>query len=411
MTNPSLKLALIGDPHLAVPQAADDPLLEIDPGRKLHGLSQELLAGVISEINAVDNLSAVVILGDLTRDSEIFNHQRVSELLAGINAPYYLVLGNHDLGLERGGVVDKIYPGIERLDRGQFIDFYSGRGLPQGSGYYRADLPGPCSLIVLDSSMSPQDRQACGFKDAGPDDGWIEPVQLRWLDEQLEDLQAAGRRALVFMHHSCMDHSPAERPGHVLHRTLKFWQLLNAAELNQILRRHGVPAVFSGHLHAQCVNAEDGLVNVVTSATVSYPHAWRLLSIGQDSIEVESRLLRSIPSCPELQSSSREWMAQGMTDIILQKLRDIGPLARHLDALGEMVTRSQWWPRFSDGSLRGFRVDPALVPKTDFVSNLMTQQIVQILNSFGAWQDSRPDPGQLSIPLDDDKRREAFRLP
>ncbi len=400
-----LKLALIGDPHLAVPQGADDPLLEIDPGRKLHGLSQELLEAVVEAVNADNDIQAAVVLGDLTRDSESFNHVRMKELLGRLNVPYFLTLGNHDLGLERGGVVDRIYPNTQRLDREAFIEFYKGAGLPGDSGYYTSEPGSGITLIVLDSTMSAQDRADCGIKDIGPDDGWIEPAQMDWLKSQLEACRAKGSLPLVFMHHSCMDHSPAERPGHPLRRTLQFWQLRNAAELNNLLRDYQVPAVFSGHLHAQCANVEDGLVNLVTSATVSYPHAWRVVTVGETSIEVETRRIESIPSCPDLQNQSRHWMATGMTSIIMQKLREIGPLARHIEALGEMVTQSQWWPRFSDGTLRGFKVDPALVPKTDFVSSMLTQQIVQILNAFGTWQDTRPDPNTLSIPLDADQRR------
>lgn len=405
--NRPVKLAIIGDPHLAVPQGADDQLLEIDPGRKLHGLSVELLEAVVAGVNAEPDVTAAIVLGDLTRDSEDFNHLRATAVLSTLNIPYYLVLGNHDLGLERGGVVDRIYPGSKRLNRAEMVEFYLGQGIPGASSYYSVELPG-LLLIVLDSTLSPEDRAVCGIEGVGPDDGWIEPAQLNWLEQQLAGAPQRGLLPLVAMHHSSMDHSPAERQGHPLRRTLQFWQLRNAAELNDLLRRYQVPLLLSGHLHAQCVNCEQGLVNLVSSATVSYPHSWRLLRFESDSIEVESRPISSIPSCVDLQSCSRDWMAEGMTSVIVSKLREIGPLARHVDALGEMVTRSQWWPRFSSGTLAGFKVDAGIIPKTDFVSNLLTQQIVQILNAFGDWQDARPDPNTLSIPLDLEQRRAAL---
>ena len=44
---PASVIAVIGDPHIAVPQGDNDTRLEVDPGRKLHGLSVELLEETI----------------------------------------------------------------------------------------------------------------------------------------------------------------------------------------------------------------------------------------------------------------------------------------------------------------------------------------------------------------------------
>src|SRR4051794_32107322 len=119
---PCLKLAIIGDPHLAVPLGMDDKLIECDPGFKLHGHSKLLLEAAIAAVNAERDVDAVLLLGDMTRDSELFNHVAAAELLALLQAPLYILAGNHDLvRVRREGVS---YPDSPRLDRAEFLDFW-----------------------------------------------------------------------------------------------------------------------------------------------------------------------------------------------------------------------------------------------------------------------------------------------
>ena len=95
------RIAIIGDPHVAVPRGENDARMEIDPGRKLHGLSVELLTETIAQVNATEDLACAVILGDMTRDSELFNHEVAKSLVDTLNVPYYIVVGNHDLKRQR----------------------------------------------------------------------------------------------------------------------------------------------------------------------------------------------------------------------------------------------------------------------------------------------------------------------
>ncbi|MCH7472360.1 metallophosphoesterase [bacterium] len=273
-----LKLAVIGDPHLALPRGDPDRRLEVDPGRKLHGLSAELLQATIDEVNASPGIDAVLLLGDLTRDSELFNHEAALMLLKKINAPLYIILGNHDMLRQRPQGVS--YPDEPHLDRHEVADMYRHCGLPGGKTRYVVELPGDVALVVLDSNRSLEELDAAGEDISRQDHGWVGGKQLGWLDEVLGRIRAGGRLSLVAVHHSVTDHSPAEQPGHLLHPLCEQWQLHDSSAARQCLARHRVPLVLSGHLHAQSFNVQDNVANLVTSATVSYPHAWRLLSIA-----------------------------------------------------------------------------------------------------------------------------------
>jgi 3',5'-cyclic-AMP phosphodiesterase len=391
-----LKLAVIGDPHVAVPQGGNDANLEPDPGRKLHGLSVELLDATIAQVNQA-GVDAVLVLGDLTRDGESFNHEVARGLLAKLATPYYIVIGNHDHLRQRKPGVS--YPDTKYFDRDETVSFYAKQGFPQGNPNYRVSLPGTVDLLVLNSSRTLAELDAAGEELAKQDSGWLATAQLSWLDLELNSVRLAGRFPLVALHHSITDHSPAEQHGHILSGFFKSWQLQNAVQLREVLSKYSVPLVLSGHLHAQSVNQVDGMTNLVTAASVSYPHAWRLLTFAPDSIQIESRPLTAIPSCPILQEKSRQWMADGMGMLIEEKAASIPLLNGFARELGEFVTQTGWWSKLCDGTLAGFKVDPALVPKSNPVAGMIFKQIIATLEEFGTWKAARPNPNTLEIPI------------
>ena len=391
------RVAVIGDPHIAVPRGEDDTRLECDPGRKLHGLSVELLTRTIEEVNAYPGIAAALVLGDITRDSERFNHEVARELLALLRMPYYIVLGNHDCRHERAP--GATYPGEERLDRDEVAQWYAGAGLPGGMTRYVADLGGDVMLVVLDSARTLAELAQEGGSLAQQDSGRAGEQQIAWLDGTLAQIVKAGRIPLVALHHALLDQSPAEHPKHLLYSAFRNWRVLDAAPLEAVLRRHNVRLVLSGHLHAQSVNAANGLCNLVTSATVSYPHAWRVLEFTESTIEIESHPLESIPSCPALQVQSRRWMAEGMEVLIRGRVSGMALLAGMATELCSFVTASGWWPRFCDGTQAGFSVPEGLMPKTSPVQGVLYGQVAGLLNEYGAWKAARPDPRSLSIKL------------
>ena len=86
------KFAVIADPHMSVAGPNS-------PGNstKMFKQSVELLQSAIKAINEEGGVDFVVALGDLTKDSEPWNVDRFKEVMAELNMPYYVVLGNHDV--------------------------------------------------------------------------------------------------------------------------------------------------------------------------------------------------------------------------------------------------------------------------------------------------------------------------
>jgi hypothetical protein len=196
-----------------------------------------------------------------------------------------------------------------------------------------------------------------------------------------------------------MDHSPAERQGHPLQFLFRQWKVNQANRILSILKHHDVPLVLSGHIHAQSASKQDGILNLTTSAVSSYPHAWRTVTVEQKRITVETRRIRSLPSLPDLQIQSRNWMSEGMGLVIKDKAAEIPMLAPLANELSDFVCRSGWWPRFCDGTLPGFRVNPELTNGVVGVSGLLFKQVAAILDDFGRWKMAQPDANSTEVEI------------
>ncbi|MFC7622393.1 metallophosphoesterase [Microlunatus sp. GCM10028923] len=198
-------------------------------------LSRAKLAEAVATFDA-DDLAFVISLGDLI-DSSADDLPPVLEVLAGGRAPVRHCLGNHDLA-GFGGDLDAAVAAF---------------GMP-GSYYGWTELGH--RFLVLDTNrlgvidLAPGSpawhrraaeldrRLAAGEPQALPWNGGVDPDQLAWLGDQLDEAAAAGEPVLIFAHQPVTpvyDHA-----------------VLNAAELGAVLTRPGVPllAYFCGHDHS-----------------------------------------------------------------------------------------------------------------------------------------------------------------
>lgn len=396
----ALRLAIIGDPHLAVPRGDDDARIECDPGFKLHGQSLLLLSSAIAAVNAEPDIDAVLLLGDMTRDGELFNHEAAAELLSELQPPLYILAGNHDYLRNRRAEV--IYPDSPRLDAAEFRDFWSARGFPQGRSDYKAELPGGVDLIALDSNATLDELRELGWDERHQDYGYVSLAQLAWLDRELGATRAAGRTPLLALHHTLLPQSPAERTGHPLVEVFGFWQVRHGEGVRALLAKHRVPLVLSGHLHIQSVNAISGsggpqLTNLACAALVSYPHTWGVLTVADGALSYESRSLADVLPAGFIESS-RAGSGEGFKQLVLRELRAHPLLGPHAEGIAEMVAASEWWPRLADGTLAGFRVDPALLPRSP-LQRLAYAKVAELLNEYGTWKTERGDPKKVVIGL------------
>jgi Icc protein len=154
MSEPFL-IVQISDPHVGADWGNGDPVA--------------MLSAAVESVRALETkLDAVLISGDLADHATDAEYELVQRLLAPLDAPLYVLPGNHD-------------------DRNALHRHF---GVPGGGGkpiQYAADL-GPLRLVVLDSTRPGEDR------------GELDPARLAWLEATLN--AAPKTPTLVAMHHA-----------------------------------------------------------------------------------------------------------------------------------------------------------------------------------------------------------------
>jgi 3',5'-cyclic AMP phosphodiesterase CpdA len=300
----------------------------------MYDRSVELLEAAIEEINALPELDFVLVAGDLTRDSEPYNHNQARELFTRFRKPVFCVSGNHDQprpsGLRPREYLD---PDITAVRTPDIPRLYGDFGFKDTERTAYSCNPAPdIHLVGLCSAKPDEDR------------GYIAPDVLAWLDDDLAQ-QRNGHETIVMLHHSIIEHVP----GETVNPTFSWFHVENAQELKAILRKHGVRITLTGHLHIQDVKQEDGLHNIVTASLAGYPHAYRVITLRDGVLDIRSRRLTAIASQPDLQGFSRDFTADAFVNVISDALvaMPFNYARPQADVTAQKLR--DWWPAIADG--------------------------------------------------------------
>ncbi len=146
--------------------------------------------------------------------------QKAADIFAQIDAPFYALPGNHDIGDKPNGWLPA--PVVEEDSHLIFAKHWG--SLTQSFSTQT------CHFICLDSSI-----MNSGFK--------REQAQRMWLENELREAKDKELRVIIFMHYPLFICDPDE-PTHYdnVDQPARSWHL-------QLFKQHGVEAVFSGHVH------------------------------------------------------------------------------------------------------------------------------------------------------------------
>lgn len=284
-----IRFAIASDLHIGLPHTLWD-----HPSRfHLIEVSIPALEQVLDHVSQLD-IDFLLLPGDLTQHGERDNHAWLADRLQQLPFPCYVIPGNHDI------VVPEPAGNAKRIGQHDFPRIYEKFGYsdPTQMFYSRSPVPG-LRLIGLNSNQ---------FDPQGKLIGCLDQEQLDWLEAELSQNSADYEATWLMIHHNVLEHLP-DQARHPLGRR---YILRNGEQLKAMLKRHGVPLVFTGHLHVQDVTQEDGLTEITTGSLVSYPHPYRLLHYKQSEAETtlsfESFRIAAAPDWPMLQQQSRDWM-------------------------------------------------------------------------------------------------------
>lgn len=296
----SFRFAIVSDLHIALPQTIWD-----HPSRfHLVEVSIPALEQALAHLEQLD-LDFLLLPGDLTQHGEPENHAWLQQRLAQLPYPVYVVPGNHDV------------PILEATERSigltDFPQYYRKYGYDDPTKlYYTCEVLPGVRLIGLNSNQ---------FDSQGKQFGSLDEIQLAWLKDVLANAQESV--ILVMIHHNIIEHLP----GQSQHPLGRRYMLRNAPELLDLLHQAGVKLIFTGHLHVQDVVRDRNLYEITTGSLVSYPHPYRILQFhcddrGQQSLQIESHRIQSVPGWPTLGETSREWMGDRSHPFMLKLLTD-----------------------------------------------------------------------------------------
>lgn len=227
MSKPFL-LVQLSDPHIGATWADGDPVAG-------------LAAAVESVRRLPDDPDAVLISGDLADNAADGEYELVRELLEQLDAPTYVLPGNHD-------------------DRDAIRRHFNVPGTIGTPVQYAVDL-GPLRLLVLDSTRPGEDR------------GELDADRLAWLDAELA--AAPDHMTLLAMHH------PPISTGIVAWDELGL-PVADRRALSEVLRRHPqVRRLVAGHVH-RAIAAE-----LAGRAVLTVPSTYVQARLDFNSVEIE----------------------------------------------------------------------------------------------------------------------------
>lgn len=299
---PPVRFATISDPHYFDPALGTTGIYfqrAVRSELKLFADADEVIRSALADL-PTNNVSFLIIAGDLTKDGERSSHERMAEMLAAVEdrgVSVYVMPGNHDL--ENRMATRYLTNGVESvasIDRRQFAALYGRFGFQEALARDRHSLsyvaePAPgLWLIVLDSvkpTLLPGKRPP-------PGTGEVKRETMDWLERVLRQARKRDKAVLVALHHGLLDHFPRE------HVYFHHFFVSNRQPLMELLVREGVPVVFTGHFHAHAITA--GLVEwkereAVPGSAKTLGEETRSVDYALPLLEIQSGSLTA-PPCP-----------------------------------------------------------------------------------------------------------------
>ncbi len=275
-----VRFAVISDPHMDIKGTN---------GMKMSAISVECVSKTVAAINQADDISFVMVCGDLLLDGEWENARAIKKELDALKAPYFVVAGNHDF---KPADTKKHREGFTYLSMEEFVQFFQGHGYTNsGNRYYAHEIVPGLRIIGLDANM-PLEMKKWG--------GVIPKEQLAWLDKELRTHQDAMH--IVFIHHNLISWTTDELPG----GPKQWFTVDNADEVRAVLEKHATtaPVVISGHRHIALNLRELNGVHYLASPSVN-THPMRYAIYDADNTGI-SWQTPSVPVDTEMHLAARE---------------------------------------------------------------------------------------------------------
>lgn len=306
----SLKIAVLSDTHYLSSKLATEGAalqnFESATGRNTKELHQ-VLSQVFSNLQTYQP-DILLISGDITNNGERDSHTdfvAILKSLANKGTRIFVVPGNHDVNVPnaKAFVGDKPTP-TSNISAQEFEQIYApfgyGKAIRRDSASlsYLAELNDTTWLLGIDSNRY---KEHTTTTISG---GRIQPETMIWALEILQEAKSKNILVMGMMHHGLVEHMPYQAtfmPNYLI----EDWQ--NSAE---ILADNGLQLMFTGHFHSNDITLlttpkGNTIYDIETGSLAGYPFPYRLMTLQNKKLIIESVFIDSISSNPNLQEEYR----------------------------------------------------------------------------------------------------------
>ena len=301
-----LKIAVISDTHYLSKKLATNGAalqnFEAATGRIVEDL-HKVLSQVLSELNA-QQPDILIIAGDITNHGERDSHIDITAKLKPLmesGTRIFVVPGNHDVNVPNA----KAYTGdmptpTSSISAQEFEQIYASFGYAEAikrdsaSLSYLAEVNDSIWLLGIDSNKYKE------YTTTTISAGRIHPETMSWILNILEEANSKDILVMGLMHHGLVEHMPyqaAFMPDYLIDD----WET-NA----EILANNGLKLIFTGHFHSNDITlltTPEGnkIYDIETGSLAGYPFPYRLMTLQDNKLTIESYFIDSIYGNPNLQ--------------------------------------------------------------------------------------------------------------
>ena len=310
-----VRFAVISDPHISIIPPGrtlkDYPYIDVGRGGKMYRESVELFLEAVRIVNAAGELDFVLIAGDLTSDSERYNHEKLLEMLPKINVPTYVTGGNHDVVAfareDFWGRGLTINPEADLVDYSELPLLYADYWGPGDEPFYSAEVAPRIRLITLFAFPYHHCPDERFFR-------WeVGEEQLIWLESELRGAQRNSEFVIVMFHQPLVSHSIPflDKDNFPLLWGVggRGFGVEDHLKVRSVLEAFDVPLVLSGHIHVQDIMEKNDVWHITTGSPVTYPIVGaRFFELDRQRglLCVTTYHIDDIPSHPGFAKYSRE---------------------------------------------------------------------------------------------------------